>query len=77
MRDYNKEIRELKIKRDKLNREIYELEKERNYEIYKMISSLRDSLELTTSENKKIKEDGIGYLLESAKEIIENRKKVF
>lgn len=77
MRNYNKEIRELEIKRDKLNREIYKLEKERNYEIYKMVGSLRASLELATSDYEKIKEDGRAFLLESAKEIIENRKKVF
>lgn len=77
MRDYNKEIRELEIKRDKLNREIYKLEKERDYEIYKMVSSLRDSLELTTSENEKIKEDGITYLFEDVKKIIENKNKIF
>lgn len=77
MRDYNKEIRELEIKRDKLNREIYKLEKERDYEVYKMISSLRDSLELTTSENEKIKEDGIAYLFEDVKKIIENKNKIF
>ena len=77
MRDYNKEIRELEIKRDKINREIYELEKERDYAMYKLINSLKDSLELTTSENERIKEDGIEYLFESVKEIIENKNKIF
>lgn len=77
MRDYNTEIRELEIERDKINRKIYELEKERNYEIYKLIDSLKGSLELTTSENERIKEDGIVYLFEDVKEIIENRKKIF
>ena len=77
MRNYNKEIRELKIERDKINRKIYELEKERNYEIYKMINSLGDSPKLAISDFEKIKEDGKAFLLESAKKIIENRKKVF
>lgn len=77
MRDYNKEIRELEIERDKINRKIYKLEKERDYAMYKLIDSLRDSLELTTSENERIKEDGIEYLFESAKEIIENENKIF
>lgn len=77
MRDYNKEIRELEIKRDKINREIYELEKERDYAMYKLIDSLRDSLELTTSENEKIKDSGIAYLFEDVKKIIENEDKIF
>ena len=77
MRDYNKEIRELEIKRDKINREIYKLEKERDYAMYKLINSLKGSLELITSENERIKKDGIAYLFESAKEIIENEKKIF
>ena len=77
MKDYNKEIRELEIERDKINRKIYKLEKERDYAMYKLIDSLRDSLELTTSENERIKEDGIEYLFESAKEIIENENKIF
>ena len=77
MRDYNKEIRELEIERDKINRKIYELEKERNYAMYKLIDSLRDSLELTTSENERIKNDGITYLFEDVKKIIENEDKVF
>lgn len=77
MKDYNKEIRELEIKRDKINREIYELEKERNYAMYKLIDSLRNSLELATSENERIKEDGIAYLFKDVKNIIENEDKVF
>lgn len=77
MRDYNKEIKELEIERDKINRKIYKLKKERDYAMYKLIDSLRDSLELTTSENERIKEDGIEYLFESAKEIIENENKIF
>lgn len=77
MKNYDKKIRELVIERDKIDREILELERERNYEIYKLIDSLKGSFELATSENEKIKEDGITYLLKSAKEIIENKYKVF
>lgn len=47
MRDYSKEIRELEIKRDKLNHEIYELIKERDYVIYKLID-LKDSFDSIT-----------------------------
>ena len=77
MRNYNKEIRELEIERDKINRKIYKLEKERDYAMYKLINSLKGSLELITSENERIKKDGIAYLFESVKEIIENEKKIF